>query len=100
MPDKTNHFLSIRFALSAPLWSLALAIHLLVVCSRDQKPNNLSRLGCIYCLLCFGIPFGVALAHLRLQMSEGDVVHGNTEVGFPVLSETSTPDSKFDSHLA
>jgi hypothetical protein len=72
-----------RYSLSAPLWSLALAIHLLAVFKKGPEPVSLRKWGWVYCLFCYGGPFAVGLAHLDLAQAKTAMAGGNAEVRFP-----------------
>jgi hypothetical protein len=71
-----------RYSLSAPLWSLALAIHLLAVFSKGPEPVSLRKWGGVYCLVCYGGPFAVGLAHLDLTQAKTAMAGGDLEVCF------------------
>ncbi|KAH6857078.1 hypothetical protein B0I37DRAFT_369122 [Chaetomium sp. MPI-CAGE-AT-0009] len=60
-------FLLDVFALSGPLWSLALAVHLLVCLFRRPKQVCLQKWGWAYCLVCYGGPLALALTHLHTK---------------------------------
>jgi hypothetical protein len=78
-----NSFPLGRFSLSAPLWSLALAIHLLAIFNKGPEPVSLRKWGWVYCLVCYGGPFAVGLAHLDLTQAKTAMAGGDVEVRFP-----------------
>ena len=57
-----------------------MAINVLLIFFTKTKPNSIKRWGWLYCLLCYGGPFIIALICLQLKDSNKSNVYGNAGV--------------------
>ncbi|KAK3290514.1 uncharacterized protein B0H64DRAFT_412694 [Chaetomium fimeti] len=64
-------------ALSGPLWSLGIAVHLLVGLARGSKQVSLQKWGWAYCLICYGGPLALALTRLHIKRPRGATLNSN-----------------------
>ncbi|KAK0620708.1 hypothetical protein B0T14DRAFT_431285 [Immersiella caudata] len=70
-------FLFQMFTQSDAWWCLAMAINILLVYFHDADLHSLRKWGWLYCLTCFGGPFGIALMCLLVTESGKSRVFGN-----------------------
>jgi hypothetical protein len=74
---------------SDPWWSLAMAINILLVFYFRVSPKAFHKWWWIYCLVCYGGPFVIALSLLLVHGDSRGLVYGNAGVsdstaGLPV----------------
>ncbi|KAH8882993.1 hypothetical protein GQ53DRAFT_831180 [Thozetella sp. PMI_491] len=65
------------FIQSDPWWALAMAINVLLIFFTKTKPATIKKRGWLYCLLCYGGPFVIALICLQLRDPNKTPVYGN-----------------------
>jgi len=65
-----------RFAQSGPWWSLAIAVNVLLVFFHNADLHSLRKWGWLYCLICYGGPFGIALMCLLVTEPGKSLVYG------------------------
>ncbi|KAK3352849.1 hypothetical protein B0T25DRAFT_195271 [Lasiosphaeria hispida] len=70
-------FLFQMFLQSDTWWSLAMAINVLFVFVKGANPRTIRKWGWLYCLICYGGPFGIALACLLITDPDKTLVYGN-----------------------
>ncbi|KAK3389410.1 putative cAMP receptor-like protein [Podospora didyma] len=73
-------FLFEMFVQSDPWWSLAMAINVLLVFSRGTSPHTIKKWGWLYCAICYGGPFMVALICLMLRDPDKTLVYGSAGI--------------------
>lgn len=69
-----------RFVQSDPWWALAIAVNVLMVFSGRASPKTIKKWGWVYCLICYGGPFGLALACLLIKTPGKSLVYGDAGV--------------------
>lgn len=67
-----------RFMQSDPWWSLAMAVNVFLVFYFHTNPDSFRKRWWIYCLICYGGPFVIALTLLLLRSPRGPVYGGAT----------------------
>ncbi|KAK0715953.1 hypothetical protein B0H67DRAFT_255128 [Lasiosphaeris hirsuta] len=70
-------FLFEMFLQSDTWWSLAMAVNVLLVFVKGANPRTIRKWGWLYCLICYGGPFGIALACLLVTDSGKTLIYGN-----------------------
>ncbi|KAM7198558.1 hypothetical protein V8F20_006088 [Naviculisporaceae sp. PSN 640] len=70
-------FLFHLFVQSDPWWSLAMAVNVLLVFFKGANPHTIKRWGWLYCLICYGGPFVIAMICLFLREPNKTVVYGS-----------------------
>lgn len=79
MQNITNHgHPSTRFMQSDPWWSLAMAVNVFLVFYFHTNPDSFRKRWWIYCLICYGGPFVIALTLLLVRSPRGLVYGGAT----------------------
>lgn len=63
---------------SDPWWSLAMAVNVFLVFYFHTNPDSFRKRWWIYCLICYGGPFVIALTLLLLRSPRGLVYGGAT----------------------
>ncbi|KAK1832634.1 hypothetical protein QBC39DRAFT_433187 [Podospora conica] len=71
-------FLLEMFVQSDPWWSLAMAINVLLVFVHGAKPRSIHRYAWLYCVVCYGGPFAIALTCLLLSSPDKTLVYGDS----------------------
>lgn len=74
-----------RFMQSDPWWSLAMAINVLLVFYFHTSPDSFRRRWWIYCLICYGGPFTIALSLLLVRSPKHGLVYGGATVSSGLL---------------
>lgn len=69
-----------RFMQSDPWWSMAMAINVLLVFYFRATPDSFARWWWIYCLVCYGGPFIIALTLLLSKTPSRGPVYGEATV--------------------
>ncbi|RDA85409.1 hypothetical protein CP532_1934 [Ophiocordyceps camponoti-leonardi (nom. inval.)] len=69
-----------RFMQSDPWWSLAMAVNVFLVFYCRTSPDSFRRWWWIYCLICYGGPFIIALALLLIKSKERGPVYGQATI--------------------
>ncbi|PFH60994.1 hypothetical protein XA68_18467 [Ophiocordyceps unilateralis] len=87
---QTQSFLFEMFMQSDPWWSLAMAVNVFLVFYYRTSPDSFRRWWWIYCLICYGGPFVIALTLLLIKSKERGPVYGQATIWCWV-------DSKWDS---
>ncbi|KAM7212910.1 hypothetical protein V8F06_011716 [Rhypophila decipiens] len=70
-------FLFHLFVQSDPWWSLAMAVNVLLVFFKGANPHTIKKWGWLYCLICYGGPFVIAMVCLLLREPNKTVVYGS-----------------------
>ncbi|KAK3318095.1 hypothetical protein B0H66DRAFT_602697 [Apodospora peruviana] len=65
---------------SDPWWSLAMAINVLLVFFKGASPHAIKQWGWLYCLICYGGPFVIAVICLLLKKDGKTVVYGSAGI--------------------
>lgn len=65
---------------SDPWWSLAMAINVFLVFYFRTSPDSFRRWWWVYCLICYGGPFVIALVLLLIRDSPKGLVYGDAVV--------------------
>ncbi|UKZ79729.1 hypothetical protein TrVFT333_007490 [Trichoderma virens FT-333] len=71
-------FMFQMFMQSDPWWSLAMAVNVFLVFYFHTNPDSFRKRWWIYCLICYGGPFTIALTLLLLRSPRGLVYGGAT----------------------
>ncbi|PHH73796.1 hypothetical protein CDD80_3553 [Ophiocordyceps camponoti-rufipedis] len=87
---QTQSFLFEMFMQSDPWWSLAMSVNVFLVFYYRTSPDSFRRWWWIYCLICYGGPFIIALTLLLIKSQERGPVYGQATIWCWV-------DSKWDS---
>lgn len=66
---------------SDPWWSLAMAINVFLVFYFRLSPDAFKRWWWLYCIICYGGPFVIALSLLLVRRPGRGPVYGEAEVG-------------------
>ncbi len=69
-----------RFIQSDSWWSLAMAVNVLLVFTNRANTRSIRTWGWLYCLVCYGGPFGIALICLLVTSEGKSLVYGNAGV--------------------
>ncbi|OAA76737.1 Glucose receptor Git3 [Akanthomyces lecanii RCEF 1005] len=77
---KAQSFLFEMFMQSDPWWSLAMAINVLLVFYFRATPDSFARWWWIYCLVCYGGPFAIALTLLLSKTPNRGPVYGEATI--------------------
>ncbi|KID79271.1 G-protein coupled receptor, partial [Metarhizium brunneum ARSEF 3297] len=77
---QTQAFLFEMFMQSDPWWSLAMAINVVLVFYFRTSPDSFRRWWWLYCLICYGGPFVIALSLLLIRNSPKGLVYGDAVV--------------------
>ncbi|KAL7928539.1 putative G-protein coupled receptor protein [Trichoderma chlorosporum] len=75
---QAQSFLFEMFMQSDPWWSLAMAVNVFLVFYFHTNPDSFRKRWWIYCLICYGGPFIIALTLLLLRSPRGLVYGGAT----------------------
>jgi hypothetical protein len=67
---------------SDPWWSLAMAFNVFLVFFFRASPDSFSRWWWVYCLICYGGPFAIAIALLLVRNPNRGLVFGQATVSF------------------
>ncbi|KAK0641939.1 hypothetical protein B0T16DRAFT_358868 [Cercophora newfieldiana] len=70
-------FLFEMFGQSDAWWSLAIAINVLSIFFHDAHLHSLRKWGWLYCLVCYGGPFGIALMCLLVTEPGKSLIYGS-----------------------
>lgn len=65
---------------SDPWWSLAMAINVFLVFFFRTSPDSFQKWWWVYCLICYGGPFVIALSLLLVRHPERGPVYGEATV--------------------
>ncbi|RCI10603.1 hypothetical protein L249_4388 [Ophiocordyceps polyrhachis-furcata BCC 54312] len=103
---QTQSFLFEMFMQSDPWWSLAMAVNVFLVFYYRTSPDSFRRWWWVYCLICYGGPFIIALTLLLIKSKERGPVYGQATVrrrSCPPVKQPAEPkqiwcwvDSKWD----
>ncbi|KAK2605839.1 hypothetical protein QQS21_003793 [Conoideocrella luteorostrata] len=74
---QTQSFLFEMFMQSDPWWSLAMAINVFLVFYFRTSPDSFRRWWWIYCVVCYGGPFVIALSLLLVRNADRGLVYGD-----------------------
>ncbi|RDA95089.1 hypothetical protein CP533_2095 [Ophiocordyceps camponoti-saundersi (nom. inval.)] len=77
---QTQSFLFEMFMQSDPWWSLAMAVNVFLVFYCRTSPDSFRRWWWIYCLICYGGPFIIALTLLLIKSKERGPVYGQATI--------------------
>ncbi|KAK9435404.1 G-protein coupled receptor [Metarhizium brunneum] len=77
---QTQAFLFEMFMQSDPWWSLAMAINVVLVFYFRTSPDSFRRWWWLYCLICYGGPFVIALSLLLIRNSPKGLVYGDAVI--------------------
>jgi hypothetical protein len=77
-----------RFMQSDPWWSLAMAFNVFLVFFFRAKPDSFRRWWWVYCLICYGGPFAIAIALLLVRNPNRGLVFGQATVSISFLFQT------------
>ncbi len=69
-----------RFVQSDLWWSLAMAVNILLVFVRGVNLRTVRKWGWVYCVVCYGGPFGIALACLLITAPGKTAIYGDAGV--------------------
>ncbi|KAM0258566.1 hypothetical protein ACHAQJ_003737 [Trichoderma viride] len=75
---QAQSFMFEMFMQSDPWWSLAMAVNVFLVFYFHTNPDSFRKRWWIYCLICYGGPFVIALTLLLLRSPRGLVYGGAT----------------------
>ncbi|KAH6608554.1 hypothetical protein Trco_001900 [Trichoderma cornu-damae] len=75
---QAQSFMFEMFMQSDPWWSLAMAVNVFLVFYFHTNPDSFRKRWWIYCLICYGGPFVIALTLLLLRSRRGLVYGGAT----------------------
>ncbi|KAM4060347.1 7 transmembrane receptor (secretin family) domain-containing protein [Hirsutella rhossiliensis] len=76
---QTQSFLFEMFMQSDPWWSLAMAINVFLVFYFRTSPDSFRRWWWLYCLICYGGPFVIALTLLLVKSPRG-LIYGQATI--------------------
>ncbi|POR35577.1 Cyclic AMP receptor-like protein A [Tolypocladium paradoxum] len=77
---QTQSFLFEMFMQSDPWWSLAMAINVFLVFYYRTSPDSFRRWWWVYCLICYGGPFVIALTLLLIKSPTKGPVYGEATI--------------------
>ncbi|KAK4091105.1 G-protein coupled receptor protein [Purpureocillium lilacinum] len=77
---KTQSFLFEMFMQSDPWWSLAMAVNVFLVFYYRASPDSFRRWWWVYCLICYGGPFVIALALLLVNHPQKGPIYGEATI--------------------
>ncbi|QPG94691.1 hypothetical protein C2857_006734 [Epichloe festucae Fl1] len=77
---RAQSFLFEMFMQSDPWWSLAMAINVFLVFYFRTSPDSFRRWWWIYCVVCYGGPFSIALALLLVSSPKRGAVYGDATI--------------------
>ncbi|KJZ77937.1 hypothetical protein HIM_02574 [Hirsutella minnesotensis 3608] len=77
---QTQSFLFEMFMQSDPWWSLAMAVNVFLVFYFRTSPDSFRRWWWVYCLICYGGPFVIALALLLVKNNKRGPVYGQATI--------------------
>ncbi|KND92938.1 Cyclic AMP receptor-like protein A [Tolypocladium ophioglossoides CBS 100239] len=77
---QTQSFLFEMFMQSDPWWSLAMAINVFLVFYYRTSPDSFRRWWWLYCLICYGGPFVIALTLLLIKNPDKGPVYGEATI--------------------
>ncbi|OAA42448.1 GPCR, family 2-like protein [Beauveria brongniartii RCEF 3172] len=77
---KAQSFLFEMFMQSDPWWSLAMAINVLLVFYFRATPDSFARWWWVYCLICYGGPFVIAMTLLLAKTGNHIPVYGEATI--------------------
>ncbi|XWW93936.1 hypothetical protein V2A60_001875 [Cordyceps javanica] len=77
---RAQSFLFEMFMQSDPWWSLAMAINVLLVFYFRATPDSFARWWWVYCIICYGGPFTIALTLLLSKASGKGPVYGEATI--------------------
>ncbi|KAM3517346.1 hypothetical protein NHJ13051_009059 [Beauveria bassiana] len=77
---KAQSFLFEMFMQSDPWWSLAMAINVLLVFYFRATPDSFARWWWVYCLICYGGPFVIAISLLLAKTGNNIPVYGEATI--------------------
>lgn len=70
---------------SDPWWSLAMAINVLLVFYFRATPDSFARWWWVYCLICYGGPFVIAISLLLAKTGNNIPVYGEATVSLVLV---------------
>lgn len=65
---------------SDPWWSLAMAVNVFLVFYFRASPDSFQKWWWLYCVICYGGPFVIALALLVVRPSNRNLIYGEATV--------------------
>ncbi|EGX96223.1 cAMP receptor-like protein, putative [Cordyceps militaris CM01] len=77
---KAQSFLFEMFMQSDPWWSLAMAVNVLLVFYFRATPDSFARWWWVYCLVCYGGPFVIALTLLLTKNAAKGPIYGEATI--------------------
>lgn len=77
-----------RFMQSDPWWSLAMAFNVFLVFFFRTSPDAFRKWWWLYCLICYGGPFIIALSLLLVRSPDRGLVYGQATVSTRYMSST------------
>ncbi|UNI13499.1 hypothetical protein JDV02_000240 [Purpureocillium takamizusanense] len=77
---KTQSFLFEMFMQSDPWWSLAMAVNVFLVFYYRASPDSFRRWWWVYCLICYGGPFVIALGLLLVNHPQKGPIYGEATI--------------------
>ncbi|KAF4952158.1 hypothetical protein FGADI_6954 [Fusarium gaditjirri] len=77
---QAQSFMFHMFMQSDPWWSLAMAFNVFLVFFFRAKPDSFRRWWWIYCLICYGGPFAIAMALLLVRNPNRGLVFGEATI--------------------
>ncbi|ODA77986.1 hypothetical protein RJ55_06589 [Drechmeria coniospora] len=77
---QAQSFMFQMFMQSDPWWSLAMAINVFLVFYYRASPDSFRRWWWVYCLICYGGPFVIALSLLLVKNSKRGPVYGEATI--------------------
>ncbi|KAG9504600.1 hypothetical protein J7337_004575 [Fusarium musae] len=77
---QAQSFMFHMFMQSDPWWSLAMAFNVFLVFFFRAKPDSFRRWWWIYCLICYGGPFAIAMALLVVRTPNRGLVFGEATI--------------------
>jgi hypothetical protein len=69
-----------RFMQSDPWWSLAMAVNVFLVFFFRASPDSFQKWWWLYCVICYGGPFVIALALLLVRHPDRKLIYGEATV--------------------
>ncbi|KAH6958383.1 hypothetical protein DER45DRAFT_643760 [Fusarium avenaceum] len=77
---QAQSFMFHMFMQSDPWWSLAMAFNVFLVFFFRAKPDSFRRWWWVYCLICYGGPFAIAIALLLVRNPNRGLVFGQATI--------------------
>lgn len=80
---QAQSFMFEMFMQSDPWWSLAMAVNVFLVFYFRTSPGAFQKWWWVYCLICYGGPFVIAISLLLVRRPERPPVYGEATVRYP-----------------